>query len=293
MHNHLLNQLSILSSIDQTPQPSYFCSSGREEPRPLLVALHPWDFSFEAGDSMNGWKFEATRRHWHYLQPDFRGPNWTSTACASELAQQDILDAVDYVIKHHAIDQQQIYLAGFCGGGHMALMMAANHPHRWAGVSAWSPITDLTAWYEESKMTFQRYWKDLEQICGGPPNTDEKIDQQYYQRSPINHLHQAGLLPLEIYAGISDGQGGVPNHHAIGAYNVIAKSLGQDALSLYEMDQIGKGTPPGESPEQDPTFSRAIYLRRQAGQARLTIFQGRNESIPTLACDFFERIGTK
>ena len=130
------------------------------------------------------------------ILPHYRGPNNNPQACASKLAIQDVLDAVDYATQHACIDRRRVYLAGQSGGGHMALMMAARAPHVWAGVSAWVPITDLAAWHTELTRK-QAYAKQLEQICGGSPGTPE-ADRQYRARSPLFHLAAARGLPIDI-----------------------------------------------------------------------------------------------
>ena len=38
--------------------------------------------------------------------------------------RQDILDAVDWVLKRYPVDEKRIYLTGTSGGGHMSMLMA-------------------------------------------------------------------------------------------------------------------------------------------------------------------------
>jgi len=109
---------------------------------PLLVFLHSWSGSIEQGPMLVGL---AKQRGWVMIAPAFRGINNNPEACASDLASQDIIDAVEYAKSHARIDTDRIYLVGGSGGGHMSLIMAARAPGLWAGVSAWVPISDLTA----------------------------------------------------------------------------------------------------------------------------------------------------
>jgi hypothetical protein len=58
---------------------------------PLLVFLHSWSGSIEQAPSLVGL---AKHRGWVMIAPAFRGPNNRPEACASDLASQDIIDAV-------------------------------------------------------------------------------------------------------------------------------------------------------------------------------------------------------
>ena len=41
--------------------------------------------------------------------------------------------------------------------------------------------------------------------------------------------------------------------------------------------------------KQDPTYGRAIYLRRTAGKARVTIFEGGHEDLAEAAAEWLSR----
>src|SRR5690606_37074546 len=106
----------------------------------------------------------AAARGWLCVMPNFRGPNQQPEACASALAQADILDAVDWVKAHYRIDPTRIYLCGASGGGHMTMMMAAKYPDRWRAASAWVGISDLAAWHRLH--AGDNYGKMLRNSCG-------------------------------------------------------------------------------------------------------------------------------
>jgi poly(3-hydroxybutyrate) depolymerase len=133
-------RLMIRSTRDGSLQPSYIivpaAYNANSAPAPLMVALHTWNFSI---DNQRFQEFEqnAERRNWIYLSPEFRGVDDHPEACGSEIAQQDILDAVAWTRSHLKIDDKRIYLWGWSGGGHMALLMASRAPDLWAAVSAW------------------------------------------------------------------------------------------------------------------------------------------------------------
>ena len=112
---------------DGSEQPAFvmlprgFEADGRE--RPLLVSLHSWSFGYE--QRREDLEPVTMAEGWIYLFPDFRGRNDNPSACGSELAQQDILDAVEWAKREYPVDESRIYLVGTSGGGHMTLLMAA------------------------------------------------------------------------------------------------------------------------------------------------------------------------
>lgn len=278
----------VTSSIDGEPQPCYFVPAGGEEPRPLFVSLHTWSNHFNTCD-LSAWEEEARLRDWHYLQPEFRGPNMRPEACGSRLAKQDILDAVDYVVAHYDVDEDRIYIGGASGGGHMTLVMAAHAPGRWAAASAWCPITDLAAWHAESKAMDSKYWRDVEAVVQGAPGSSPEVDRQLRMRSPLHLLSEARNLPIEIATGIHDGHtGSVPVHHTLDAFNVLAGVHGAKAVTQAGIDTLSAEEPLDGPVEHDETFGRKLHLRRYAGPCRVSIFEGGHEGIAPAAFAWLE-----
>lgn len=265
---------------------------GQGEPAPLLVGLHTWSGGYEQG---LGYIAIAKGRKWVMVAPDFRGPNVRPEACASELAVQDVLDAVAYAREHARVDASRIYAMGSSGGGHMALMMAARAPKLWAGVSAWVPISDLAAWHAENVSSKRGYAGMLEKVCGGPPGRPE-TDAQYRARSPLFILAQTKGLPLDINVGIHDGHSGsVPVSQSLWAFNMLARANGLENLRLTD-EQIAFMTSQEKVPpalvnqqEKDPERQKAVLFRRIAGPVRLTVFEGGHDSEPAAALAWLAR----
>lgn len=285
-----LTEISVVSSLDGSAQPSrLWRPEANGNARPLLVSLHSWSGDYTQDRSR--WQAEAVERGWIYLQPNFRGINDHPAACGSELARQDILDATDWVIETCNVDTERIYLAGVSGGGHMSLLMAARHPDRFSAVSAWVGISDLDKWYRFHSRGGkpERYARMIAASCGGPPGASNDVDREYHERSSIHFLQQAVGLPLDINAGVLDGKtGSVPIHHSLRAFNVVAQASGHETIAEAEMDllwQRGRLVEPQPGDETpDSTYGRDILLRRKAGTARVTIFDGTHEALPTAAC---------
>ena len=205
----LQQELSIRSTLDGSMQPSLFYAAA-EPGRPLLVGLHTWSY-----DRFNqtGMAQYAERYGMNLLLPEFRGPNLVSNphreqACASELAMQDIVDAIDYVTANFDVDSGSVLLLGGSGGGHMALMMCGLCPERFRAVAAFVPITDLERWAGENP----NYTEHILACCG---NSAEEL----CKRSPISHIDAISRANLKIFHGKFDDS--VPFTHSMDLYNRV------------------------------------------------------------------------
>ena len=279
--------VKVRSSMDGTEQkvrvyaPASASRSGSGKPAPLLVYLHSWSASCERSEGMDGTLAWCQKHGWVFVAPDFRGPNRRPQACASDLAVQDVLDAVAYARDHARVDDRRIYVIGGSGGGHMALVMAHRAPTLWAAVSSWVPITDLAAWHRFCKAKDYRYYKMIEACCGGPPG-EPKTEGEYRHRSPVFWLSRAKSLPIDINAGIHDGHGGasVPIDHTLNAFNVLARANGHADKVLADGD-IRDMTANARVPEHlaqerqdEPGRKYKTLFHRVAGPVRVTIFDG-------------------
>ncbi|MBN1344426.1 MAG: gamma-glutamyltransferase [Phycisphaerae bacterium] len=279
--------VKVQSSADGTDQLVRFWApkdAGKDasgKPVPLLVCVHSWSTSYKGSDGMADVFENCRRRGWIFLAPDFRGPNNRPQACVSDLAVQDVLDAVAYAIAHANVDTRRIYLLGGSGGGHMSLVMAHRGPMLWAGVSSWVPITDLAEWHRFCKSKNYKYYRDIEKSCGGPPGAPGTADE-YRNRSPIFWLARAKGVPIDMNAGIHDGHGGaaVPIDHTLRAFNVLAEANGHKDKQISD-DDVRSMTSDAKVADHlagpridEPDRQYPVLFRRQAGPVRVTLFDG-------------------
>jgi len=197
------SEITVLSTIDGSAEKCLLLTPLGAENAPLVVGLHTW--SHDRFNQLEQMKPYCAQRGWSLLLPEFRGPNLVSNsrateACASEVAIQDVLDAVRHVGREPGFDQSALFLLGGSGGGHMALMLAARAPKLWTGVSSWVPITDLAAWHDENP----HYAHHVEACCGGAPGASPEVARQYAARSPMSYLPQLAEATLSVHHGRFD-----------------------------------------------------------------------------------------
>jgi dienelactone hydrolase len=276
-----VKEISYLSSADKTQQPALFYAPPQRKPQPLLVALHSWSGDYQQDTSVPYARWCLTH-NWVFIHPNFRGPNQRPEATGSELVIQDVLSALEYAKQNAAVDESRIYLMGVSGGGHLALLLAGRASEIWAGVSAWVPITDLTAWYHESKAAGRRYAEDIVKSCGGVPEPGSAAEKECVRRSPLTYLVSANQVPVDINAGIHDGHtGSVPISHSLHAFNLLATAAEQLSEEQIRYFINARKVPPSlPAAQRDLAYGhKPVLFRRQSNRVRLTIFDGGHEAI--------------
>lgn len=195
-----MKEIEVKSSADGSAEKSLFFFPDGAENVPLVVGLHTWSYDrFNQKDVLLPF---CEKSGWALLLPEFRGPNLEGNprrrqAAGSEIARQDVFDAIAEVTGKYALDASRIFLSGGSGGGMMALLVAGTKPELFRGVSAWCPITDLALWHRENRS----YSRHVEACCGGTP--DDFWDE-YSSRSPINLAENLRNVPLSVHHGRHD-----------------------------------------------------------------------------------------
>jgi len=282
------------ASIDDSQQPMLVYAAQSDEKRPLLVGLHTWSGGYKQAGGEAVCARWCIENDWHFVHPDFRGPNWTADACGSDKAVQDIIDAVEYMKKYHKVDADRIYLVGASGGGHAAILMAGRAPDLWAGVSSWVPISDIRAWWKQKREGKHSGYADhIEKAVGGRPDQNGDAAQECVARSPLTYLEKAAAVNLDINAGITDGHegGSVPFTHSLHAFNQVVSEeqrVSDDFINtFYEEQQLPPGTP--EAGLDALYGSKPVVFRRTSEHTRVTIFQGGHEIIHEAALNWLAK----
>jgi len=288
-----LKEVRVRSTADQSEQAAmWWTPADATQPKPLLVGLHTWSSDYrQTGSSLPYWQW-CRQQGWHFIHPNFRGHNRTPQALGSDLAVQDIVDAVAWAKSNAKIDPRRIYLIGVSGGGHMALLMAGRHPEIWAGVSAWCGIVDVARWHAEHSIGGKpdRYASEIEQALGGPPDTPARQADARH-RSPLTWLPAARSVPLDIAAGVHDGRkGSVPFRHSLDAYNTVVPTqarLSETAIaSFYETQKLPARW---RAPAADPVYGKWLpVFRAVQDNTRVTIFEGGHEIVHEAALNWLQ-----
>ncbi|KAA5541637.1 alpha/beta hydrolase family protein [Adhaeribacter rhizoryzae] len=281
-----IQNIKVTSTKDGKQEPALFFNSGSAEKKPLLVVLHSWSDEYlqQASIPFCLW---AKKYDWVFIQPNYRGIFQTPEAMGSELAIQDIVDAVNYAKKNANVDASRVYVTGASGGGMGSLLAVSHHPEIWAGVAAWVPVVDILDWYKyNAKFPSRKYRKQIVAAAGGDPTQSEKAAEETKKRSPIAHLSQKINVPIYIAHGIKDIL--VPPDHALRAFNLLANE--DDRFTEEQINYILKNqaVPPSlKSSNAETYFGPAdpkVHLVRESGNVKLVLFEGVHDLVynPTL-----------
>ena len=288
--------VQVKSSADGTMQPCWYWAPEKAKVTavPLIVGLHTWSGDYKQLGHYQTVQREAKKRGWAFVGPNFRGANSTPQGCGSELAVQDIEDAVEYAKKECMVDADRVYIIGGSGGGHMTLLMLGRRPGLFAGGSAFCPITDLARWHADSLLKHpgrgKHYAKMMEKACGGTPS---ERAEEYAKRSPLTWLKDA-KAPAYIATGIHDGwTGSVPVGHSLRGFNALCKEGGAISEAHIAAIEAKRSIPEGLVSEKvdDPFYSakQRIHFRRTSGNVRVTLFEGGHSGNFRAGFDFLSR----
>ena len=227
--------VQIQSSMDGDLQPAYFFASKSTARRPLIVSLHTWSGNYAQHDPL---AHMVRTENWNYIHPDFRGPNSSPDACLSDKVISDIDDAIRYAIANANVDRSNIFVTGLSGGGYAALGSYMKTQFRINAWLVWAPISDITAWYQQSRARHTGYDKDILKCTSTSPAASLDIDEAI-SRSPLYWEPPEGQGRMELYVGINDGHtGAVPISHSILFYNRIVEFHGYTESGISETDMV-------------------------------------------------------
>ncbi|KMQ49834.1 hypothetical protein CHISP_3245 [Chitinispirillum alkaliphilum] len=272
----------IPSSADGSDQPALFYNSGSDAKKPLLVALHSWSADYKQHYSIP-YGIWAVKNDWVFIHPDYRGPYTNPQATASELAVQDILDAVEYAKSNARIDRSRVYLTGFSGGGMTTLIMVGRYPSLWTAAAAWVPVYDLVQWYETIQGAAHDYAAHIENSCGGSPLESSEAYQECKNRSASTYLSNAVGKDVQVYIATGVGDLFVPPGHGVQAFNDLAgepERISPEDISYIDTNYRLPEHLLGEY--SDELFKMAGYdliFSRKSQNVKLQIYDGGHDIV--------------
>lgn len=277
-------KVSIPSSADGKAQNAYFYKAPGSGQRPLIVSLHTWSGNYEQKDTLVHF---CISRGYHYIHPDFRGPNQKPEALGSDLVISDIDDAISYALSNAAVDPGNIHVIGVSGGGYATVLTYMKSKHQIRSFSAYAGIYNLIDWYHESLGRGNKYAGDIAAASSGDRG---RLDiSEAKKRSPYFMDTPTGLRKnsrLNLYCGIHDGYtGSVPVSHTLRIYNKIVKDFQPDASAAlipeeYTRTMLSSRSLPG-MPDQGTILGRKIiYQNHYSDLVSITAFEGTHEMLP-------------
>lgn len=284
----VFEEVEIPSTADGEIQMAYFYRSTKEGPQPLIVSLHTWSNNYQQRDPLI---HEILARDYHYIRPDFRGPNYTPEAAGSPLVASDIDDAIQFALENSNVDRDNIHIIGVSGGGHATLIAYMQSVHPVRTFSSWVPISDLVKWYYESLGRQNRYARHISLATTGSEN---RMDiQEAISRSPLymtTPIEKRKNSRLSIYAGIHDGYtGSVPITHALEMYNKVVQDFNPTAMEAMIPEEFIRQmvvTRYVQGDRKPKIADRDIHFARQfEDKVQIIIFEGGHEMLVDVALD--------
>lgn len=238
-----IEDIRITSSADGAEQPVLWLAPEGDRDQPLLVILHSSSAEYLQHAGIPYAMF-ADENGWAVVAPQFRGVNDHPEAMGSDLAVQDVVDAIDFATAQEGVDADRVYTVGYSGGGTMSLLLAGRHPEKVTAVAAWGPPYDLIDFYRQSLAAGRVYAPNIRAACGGDPTEAGSAEQDCRHRSPLTHLDTARehAVPVFVAQGIHDSL--VWPSHGAEAFNQLADP--DDRLSEEQVTEIREGRIPGD-----------------------------------------------
>ena len=285
-----IEDITITSTADGSEQPALWLPPDGETARPLLVILHSWSSPYvqHAGIPYAMW---AQENGWAVIAPEFRGVNDDADSIGSDLAVQDVVDAIDFATSQEGIDVNRVYAVGYSGGGMMSLLLAGRHPEKVTAVAAWGPPYDLIAFYSQSAAAGRHYAPDIEAGCGGSPTDGGAPEEECVHRSPMTHLDAAKEQGVQVFIGQGIHDSLVSPSQGARAFNQLAAS--EDQFTDEELEVIGGGGIPDHlsDPVDIETFfgdgDPAPVFARQSGSVLLVFFDADHEMVYQASARWF------
>lgn len=172
---------------------------------PLVVALHGCSQTLKNLMEGSGWNELAEKNGFIVVYPMQKFINNTSL-CFNWFKNKDISkgkgecgsikNMVDYVIEHHKIDQQKIFIYGLSAGAAMSVSMMVNYPEMFnaGAIFAGAPHGIATNGIQGMKVMLSVPNKTIEEWGKEIPDYDEEIE---YPNLIIVHGEEDNVVSIE------------------------------------------------------------------------------------------------
>ncbi|XOV91282.1 MAG: GDSL-type esterase/lipase family protein [Bacteroidota bacterium] len=281
-------EIEIRSTADDKIQKAFFYASKSDKPQPLVISLHTWSGDYTQKDPLTT---QILQKDWNYIHPDFRGPNWTPEACGSSLVVSDIDDAIEYALQNSNVDTTNVHIIGVSGGGYATMLAYMQSKHHINSFSAWSGISDINAWYQETRGRELRYATHISLATTGDSSgidvESAKSRSPLYMNTPVDLRSDSKLF---VYTGVHDGYtGSVPITHSIKFYNkVVADFDPSEAIDLVPEEVSNRLITTRSLPGNKSGMieNRVIHFQKNfENKVYITLFEGTHEMLSDVALD--------
>lgn len=278
-----VQSITITSTADEVEQPALWLPPSGEGERPVLVILHSWSSNYlqHAGIPFALW---AQENGWAVIAPDFRGRNDDVEAIGSELAVQDVVDAIDFAVAQDGVDESRVFAVGYSGGGMMGLLLAGRHPDKVTAVAAWGAVYDLVGFYRQSRSAGRHYYWEIATACGGDPRqADTEARDECLKRSPMNYLDAARDAGVPVYLGQGMWDSILSPRQSAAAFNQLADP--DDRFTDAQLDEFARWRIPDDIAEPlaaESYFGSGdpeVFLSVESASVRLVYFRSNHEMV--------------
>ena len=208
----------------------------------VVIALHGhgadcWQFIRDTRGECQAIRDFTAEHGWIVVSPDYRA----RTSWMGPQADADVVQIIAELKQRHAI--ARVFLAGGSMGGTAALIFAARHPERIAGVCSLNGTANM--------VEYDRFQDAIAAACGG--TKAERLDE-YRNRSP-ELWPERFTMPVAVTTGGQDEV--VPPQSVLRLVEKLRQAR-RRVLSIHRADG-------GHSTTYEDTRAVLEYVRQEAG----------------------------
>ena len=150
------------SEVDSKVHPCAVCATDTtNEPKPLILEVSPGALSNLPGAVAQTEEIAGiAAKHGHacvVLRPTGRGPG----SIYQNYGEVDVLEAIEHIASHYAIDRDRITITGSSMGGAAVWYLISHYPDLFAGATPFCGYCDYRLWEKPGGLTFHMHeWEE-------------------------------------------------------------------------------------------------------------------------------------